>query len=214
MSAPLATADIHSHSFNAAELRSEWARVGALLAVFISLLALVLIRGALGLADGQHGEAWPFALLLAAITAYEVLWLRFVRHAMSIGQAIPRARWTANLFIESLLPTTALLLQVQTPSFGPVRALTSPVVLAYFFFIILSTLHLEPVLSHLAGAFASVGYAIVAGYIFLQFPETARQWLVAYASSFSIAALLLIGGFAAGAVARQIRQHVLATLYD
>src|SRR5689334_5528258 len=112
MSEPLATADIHSHSFNAAELRSEWTRVGALLAVFVALLALVLLRGALALAGGQRGEVWPFALLLAAITAYEVLWLRFVKNAMSIGKAVPRARWIANLFIESLLPTTALLLQV------------------------------------------------------------------------------------------------------
>ena len=88
-------------------------------------------------------------------------------------------------------------------------------VLAYFVLTILATLHLDPTLARLAGVFSSTGYALVAAYIFLQYPEiAARDSLVVYFSSLSIAVLLLVGGFAAGAVARQIQQHVLAALHD
>jgi serine phosphatase RsbU (regulator of sigma subunit) len=215
MSESAATTDIHSKSFKTAELRSEWVRVATLLGVFAGFLALIAARASLSWAQGHRGEAWPFALLLAAITIYEVLWLRAVKHTLALGQTVSRGRWTTNLLVESLLPTIALLLQVHTPAFGPERTLTSPVVLVYFVLTILATLHLDPTLARLAGVFSSAGYALVAAYIFLQYPEiAARDPLVVYFSSLSIAVLLLVGGFAAGAVARQIQQHVLAALLD
>src|SRR5436309_3566977 len=73
--------EIQSHAFRLAELRSECARVIAVLGVFGTLLVLVLIRGIASLAAGFRGEAWPFALLLGLAAAYELLWLRFVRQA-------------------------------------------------------------------------------------------------------------------------------------
>src|SRR5437588_2180590 len=63
--------EIHSPSFKEAELRSESSRVAALLGAFAALFVIVLIRGALSMAGGGRGEAWPFALLLAGMTAYE-----------------------------------------------------------------------------------------------------------------------------------------------
>jgi serine phosphatase RsbU (regulator of sigma subunit) len=207
--------DVHSPSFKTAELRSEWSRVAALLAVFGGLFVLVLIRGALSLSAGNRGEAWPFALLLGLMTAYELLWLRYVRQAIVLGRPVSRARWVLNVFIESLLPTAALFLQIHTPSFGPERTLTSPVVLTFLVFTILSTLHLDAGLSRLAGALSALGYAAVTVYIFAVFPETAAGApLVVYGTSISYAACLLVGGFAAGAVALQIRTHVVAALND
>ncbi|MGA7413645.1 MAG: hypothetical protein WBW33_24430, partial [Bryobacteraceae bacterium] len=102
-------------SFRVAELRSEYARVTALLSVFAGLLAtLVLSRGIMSLMQERRGAAWPFAVLLAAMTAYEVVWLRFVKRAMGSDREISTATWTGSIFIESLLPTIAVFLQLYT----------------------------------------------------------------------------------------------------
>ena len=201
-------------SFRVAELRSECARVTALLSVFAGLLAtLVLSRGIMSLMQEHRGAAWPFAALLAAMTAYEVAWLRFVKRTLGSAREISAATWTGSILIESLLPTIAVLLQLYAPFPGADRALTSPVVLAYFIFIVLSTLHLSPQLSRLTGVFAASGYAAVSIYAFLVVPEAvSSDTLWDYTISFSYSAFMLIGGFAAGSVAAQIRAHVIVAL--
>ena len=117
--------------------------------------------------------------------------------------------------VESLLPTFAILLQIHTSFMGPYRALTSPVLLAYFLFIILSTLHLDVKLSFLSGAFSAAGYCATCVYLFVLFPEVAaEQKLLAYGSAVSNAVLLFLGGCAAAAVASQIRLHVVSALHE
>lgn len=204
-----------SPAFRLAELRSEWTRVRTLLGVFAGLLVLIVLRGVISLAGGHRGEAWPFALLLAGMTAYEVVWLRFVRNSIAYDRGISRATWTASLLIESLLPTIAVLLQTRTSFFGPSRALTSPVVLAYLILISLSTLHLDVMLSRLAGFFSAVEYAAVSLFIFNWYPPPVEaEKLVVYGTSLAYSALLLVAGYAAAAVARQIRLHVIAALQE
>jgi serine phosphatase RsbU (regulator of sigma subunit) len=210
-----AVSDISSPSFQAAELRSEQTRVTALLIACALLLLIVLLRGALAVAAGRYGEAWPFAVLIGAMAVYEALWLRVVKSAIAAGQSVSRGRWSTNILVESLVPTLALFLQIHTPSFGPERTLSSPVVLLYLIFVILSTLRLDRELSRLAGLFAAVGYAAASVYILVSYPEIARtEPLVVYGSFLSTVALLVLGGLAAGTVARQIRQHVIAALRD
>ena len=207
--------DLSSPAFRSATLRSERARVLALIAVSASLLVLVLVRGAFSLVHGHRGEAWPFAVLLAAMMAYEVAWLRYVTRTLNSGKDVPRRLWVANILIESLLPTAAIFLQVFTPSIGPDRALTSPAVLAWFVFIILSTLHLDPHLARLAGLFSAAGYAADALFVLLVFPEVAQnQTFVVYSTLISYTAFLFLAGFAAAAVAGQIRFYVLEALRE
>jgi serine phosphatase RsbU (regulator of sigma subunit) len=207
--------DIKSPSFQRAELRSECARVSALLVFFGSLLALVLVRGIVSLADGRQGEAWPFAAILLITAVYEVGWLRFIRGVLDSGGSVSSFQWKASIVAESLLPTTALLLQVHTSIIGPRRALTSPVMLAYFVLIILSTLHLDVGLARLCGWASAIGYSLVAIYTLAVFPQaTDGDKLVAYGMAFSCAALLIIGGVAAGAVAAQLRLHVVTALHE
>jgi len=215
MGEPTVDSEFKSETFQLAILRSERARVLALLGVFGSLLVLVLIRGGMSLAQGHRGEAWPFALLLAVMTAYEALWLRFVGRAIGSGRDVSPASWKASIFVESLFATAAIFLQIYTPMVGSHRALTSPAVLGYFLFIILSTLHLNPSLCRLAGVFSAAGYVSVAIYIFSRFPEVTRgEELLIYGSAFSYTVFLLVGGFTAGVVARQIRLHVVAALRE
>ena len=208
-------ADFQSGSFREAELRSERTRVLVILGVLGALLALVLIRAIVTLAEGHPGHAWPFALALGLTTVYEAAWLAFIGRTIALDLSVPRLLWMASILIESLLPTAAVLLQVHTPLIGPQRALTSPVLLVYLLFAILSALHLDPILSRLAGGVAAAGYGAVAIYTFLRFPEAAGgEKLLAYVTAFSCAALLGLGGFAAGAVANQIRHHVIAAIQE
>jgi serine phosphatase RsbU (regulator of sigma subunit) len=205
--------EINSKAFQHAQLRSEFVRVQALLAVFGFLLALVVVRGIASLSEGHRGETWPFAVLLALMTANEVGWLRFLKRALATGREILAATWTAGIFIESLLPTIGIFLLLYTTFPGPQRALSSPAVAVYFLFILLSTLHLNIELSRWAGVFAALGYVCVSVYAFLKFPDaTAGSQVLAYGTSFAYAVLLLLAGFAAGEVARQLRMHVLAAL--
>lgn len=207
--------ELKSEAFQLARLRSERTRVYALLGVLGTLLLLVLVRGCISLAQGRRGEAWPFVLLLALVTAYEALWLRFVDRAISSRREISTGTWITSIAVESLLPTSALFLQIYAPFVGPEKALTSPAILVYFLFIILSTLHLNPELSRLAGVFSAVGFAAVASYAFLRFPQIGvGEKLLVYGTPVAYGCCIVLGGFAAGAVGRQIRLHVIAALHE
>ena len=207
--------EIDSRAFHEAELHSERTRVNALLRVFAGLLGLVLIRGAISLAEGRRSVVWPFAVLLAMTAVYEVVWLRFVNRSIQSNRTVSGKAWTLNSLIESLVPTVALVLEIHTSFVGPDRALSSPVVLTYLLLIILSALHLNPGLSRLTGVFSMAGYLTVSIYVFLAFPEnSASGSLLLYGTAFSASVLLLLGGFATGAVAQQIRTHVLAALHE
>jgi serine phosphatase RsbU (regulator of sigma subunit) len=207
--------DTNSPAFRQAELRSERTRVVTLLAVLAALLLLVLIRGAAAFSQDRRGELWPFALLLLVVAAYEAFWLRYVREAIRSERTVSRNLWRLTVAAETLLPTVALLLQLETSFMGRQRALMSPIVLGYFLFLILSTLHLDAGLSRLAGICSALGYSADAVYSFLAYPETvAGDELLSYGAAFSCAVLLLVGGYAAGSVAGQIRLHVVAALRD
>lgn len=202
-------------SFQQAELRSENTRVVTLLAVLGSLLAVVLVRGVATLAQGHRGETWPFALLLLVALGYGAAWLRFIRQTTQREGSISSRMWKFSVFAESLLPTAALFLQIPTSFVGPQRALSSPAIMGYFLFIILSTLHLDGGLSRLAGAFSAAGYTAACLYVFTFHPDAVDGVrLLLYTTSFSIIAALLLGGYAAGSVAEQIRRYVVAALSD
>ncbi len=163
--------EIDSQAFHEAELRSERTRVNALLRVFAGLLGLVLIRGAVSLAEGRRSVVWPFGVLLAMTAVYEVVWLRFVNRSIQSNRTVSGNAWTLNSLIESLVPTVALFLEIHTSFVSPDSALSSPVVLTYLLFIILSALHLNPGLSRLTGVFSMAGYLAVSIYVFVTFPE-------------------------------------------
>jgi serine phosphatase RsbU (regulator of sigma subunit) len=207
--------EIDQQSFQHAELRSECIRVTALLRLFACLFGLGLIRAVVSLLEGRHGEAWPFVVLLGAMTFYEWLWLRAVKRSIHANRGITRSLWALTSAAETLLPTIALFLELHISFEGPTRTLTSPVPLTYFLFIVLSTLHLDVGLSRWTGYCAAAGYSAVSIYVFLRFPEVASSHrLLTYGTSFSYAAFLVLGGLAAGAAANLIRQYVFAALRE
>jgi hypothetical protein len=206
---------VKSPAFQQAELRSEGLRVGAQLGVLVCLTALVVVRGAAIAGEGSRGELWPFILLLLIAICYEAAWLFGIRRWLRVGRSISTAAWRWSVAVECALPTIVIFLQIHTKFVGPARALMSPVVLTYFLFIVLSTLHLDTALSRLAGACSAAGYTAAAAYVYLRFPQTAagEEGLV-YTMWLSYAAILLLGGIAAGSVADQIRKHLVVALSD
>ena len=104
------------------------------------------------------------------MTAYEGLMLRFISRRIADERRVANWIWTANIFIETLFPTAALVLLVESGYLPPYQALVAPAALFYFFFIILSTLRLSPPLSRLTGLLSGVGYMAATAYVYWQFP--------------------------------------------
>jgi serine phosphatase RsbU (regulator of sigma subunit) len=112
-------------------------------------------------------------------------------------------------------PSVALLVLTNSAFMGPYRALVAPAMLSYFFFIILSTLRLSPLLSLLTGIFAAGGYLFVVAYTFRRFPNPPPDaGALAPGDYVTHGVFLLFGGLIAGAVARRIREHVAAALRE
>ncbi len=205
--------EISSPAFAQAVLGSERIRIIGLIGVLGALLLLIVAR-ALVFGTSEEIRLLPLtALLILGMTAFEWAMLTAVDRKLAVGKELPSALWFSSLLIESILPTLALLLLTTMPGVGPYRALVAPAVLTYFFFIILSTLRLNPSLSRLTGFTAAVGYLGVTAFTVQYYPQPVPGafTLPIYVTN---AMLLLAGGFVAGAVATEIRKHILASLRE
>ena len=128
----MTSVDIQSDAFAQATLRSERVRVVGLI---WSLGAAAVVAGVRVAMFGRPGEGPVMALLVglaAALAGYETLMLRFLTRSIADHRAIPPVLWTANVFIETLLPTLAIFLLAESGSVGPYQALVSPAGLVYF----------------------------------------------------------------------------------
>lgn len=203
---------IQSMAFRQAELRSERVRIIGILATLavgtlVGILRILLVR------NPQEISFFPWLFLLAGIMAgYEGLMLSMVAKKIAAQEDLSVWTWRLNHFIETLFPTLALVLATMNPIVGPYRALVAPIALLYFFFIILSTLRLDPAHCRLTGLFSSGGYVAVGLFTLWQYPAANR--IFAPGTFLTYAAMILLGGFVAGAVAGEIRKHVMASLQE
>jgi hypothetical protein len=101
---------------------------------------------------------------------HEGAMLVIVNRRIAAGKDLPAWGGTVNLLAETLFPTLALLWFTESPLLGPYRALVAPANLTYFFFILLSTLRLNPSLSRWTGLLSGAGYLAVAVYTFARYP--------------------------------------------
>jgi serine phosphatase RsbU (regulator of sigma subunit) len=206
---------IQSVAFKRATLQSERSRIIGLLILLSASALLVLFRASISTNQAEKRVVPKAIFLVVVVIAYEGLMLKRVGRKIQESQDFPRWFWGVNFFIETLLPTGLLFLLTESPYLGPYRALVAPAVLTYFLGMILSTLRLSPQLSRLTGLYSAGGYLAVAAYTFWNYPRPNI-----YPSGFGLeviltyAAMLLIGGFVAGAVAGEIRKHVLAALRE
>ncbi len=194
-------------------LKTEQLRVKAVLATIllfaVSLTVMHLIfPGSMEQIWRGQFELWKFYIVAVPLVVFEVTVLWLLKRHIALNHDVPVLRRYFSALIETSLPTIALAIHMN--AMGPERALGFAAPLAYFVFIILSTLRLDFWLSTFTGLVAGVELFAMA---MLYHPaglaaEAAQE--PGYNMVRSI--LLVVGGVLAGAVGVQLRRQFEASI--
>jgi len=200
------------HALTREVLRTELIRIKALIATTALLAAIlwtvyILEPEALNhVWRGQLKPAYLYAVMIPFIL-FE-LWVHGVisRH-LKLDRDLPVARRYLGALIETSMPTIALALHME--NMGPVQALGFVVPLAYFIFIILSTLRLDFWLSTFTGFVAATELFCMAMFYHPAVnPDPPPE--IFYNAARSL--IVLICGMLAGAVGVQLRRQFEASI--
>ena len=194
-------------------LVTEQLRVKAVLAtillfgVALTVMHLIFPESMERIWRGQF-ELWKFYVVAAPLVIFELTVLWLLKRHIALNHDVPVLRRYISALIETSLPT--IVLAIEMNAMGPERALGFAAPLAYFMFIILSTLRLDFWLSTFTGLVAAVELFAMAmlyhpdGFI----SEAAQE--PGYNIVRSI--LLVVGGVLAGAVGLQLRRQFEASI--
>jgi adenylate cyclase len=194
-------------------LATERLRIKAVLAVIL-LFAVSLTFMDMVFPDSMEriwrGQfaLWKFYVVAVPLVIFEVTVLWLLQRRIALNLDVPAVRRYLSALIETSLPTIALAIQMN--AMGPERALGFAAPLAYFVFIILSTLRLDFWLSTFTGLVAGVELFAMAMLYHPagDFAEAAQE--PGYNIIRSI--LLVVGGVLAGAVGVQLRRQFEASI--
>jgi len=204
---------IESEAFDKASLSSERYRAIGLLCICAGFIVMDVV-----LAIGDPGNIHNYAVSFfywSGLAVYEGILLAVTLHAQWAHQRVRPWVWAINTAIECLVPSLAILgLTADKTHLGPYRALVSSSVLIYFLFIILSTLRLRPALCIIAGLSSAAGYVAVLLLTLHAAPNSKYRHIMPDRTYVVNAVLLCGAGVLAAAVARQIKQHVVAALAE
>jgi adenylate cyclase len=198
---PVVSADFE-HALTQEVLRTELVRIKALIATTSLLTAIVWAVYILAPEAVTHiwrGSLRP-AYLLAILVPFVLfeLWVHtIIRRYLKLHRDVPVIRRYFGALIEATMPTIVLALHIE--NMGPVQALGFVMPLAYFIFIILSTLRLDFWLSTFTGF-------VAAAELFNTDPAP-DIW---YHAARSL--IILICGILAGAVGVQLRRQFAASI--
>jgi serine phosphatase RsbU (regulator of sigma subunit) len=202
-------------AFRQALLKSERFRI---LIVLGSLGVVFLVQTIRTVAsqDREDLHSWFLSCLVYALFGgFELLMLHAVKRATRADCDLPILAWVGSTIVETSLPALGVAFMTTSAAVAADRPLANPAALGFFLFIILSTLRLNPWACRICGSVAAVTYLVAA------FHLGWRPALIEGASLFSppravvsYAIAFLIGGFAAGAVAGEVRKHVNAALRE
>ncbi len=209
----LAGEDAIPSALRQALLHSERLRILGVLAVLGIMAVIVVVRWAFAPAS-QSALSLHLLVMVFAYGAYETAMLGLVRRVRRADHDLPAWQLRMNVVVETSAPTIALFLVVIDGTIDPYLALSAPVVLSYFFFIMLSALRLRPSQCLLSGVVAAAGYAMAAGYVYQGFPRPEAGDVLGPAFHATQGVMLLIGSLVAAAVASQIRKHMLVSIRE
>jgi len=210
--------DPHAESiaFREALLKSEHLRIRIVLGAILAAFLLRTIRG-ISLGGGHENFiSWLMMFgLLGLFVIFEFLMLRAVNRAIEGARLLPNWMWLSSILLESLLPALAVAF-LSSESIDPsYRPLANPAALAFFVFISLSTLRLNPTFCRLSGLAAAVSYLAAAIYLGWRPSLSGGTSLLSPERAvFGYASALIIAGFAAAVVAGEIRKQVDAALRE
>jgi len=202
---------VDSEAFRRAELKSESYRIVGLLLLLGALLLWTILRS---LAIGHLRLLIAQLSLTIVAMVYEVLMLRAVQRALATNGRISLTVSVINAFVEAQIPTLTLVILIRNEVLSPYQVLVAPAMLAYYFFIILSTLKLSARLSFFTALSSALGYLGVVWYVETNNPvqlDPAGFPLPVY---YIYALSILLSGGVAAFVASQIRTHVTAALRE
>jgi adenylate cyclase len=201
------------HALTREILSTELLRVKVTLVTITLLVATLIVAYAISPDSIEriwHGH--PPVLQLAAtfvpFVLFELSVLRLVSARLAQGRDVPYARRYLGALIETSLPTVGLYLEMK--AMGPAQALAFAVPLAYFIFIILSTLRLDFWLSTFTGFVAAAElFAMAMFYHPAQFADEPAP-----DAAFHIirSLIILTCGMLAGAVGAQLRRQFAASI--
>ena len=207
---------LQSPAFVHATLRSERFRILGIMTFVLGFILLNISRILSWHLTGKDVDRGiEYISFWTAIGAYQGMMLWITSRAMRRGRGVASWVWVVNTIVECSFPTVAVLGQTEDRSIlGPYLALMSGGLLLYAFFIILSTLRLSPAMSVLAGTVSAGGYGSVYLFTLWAAPNNKNRHVYQDESFVLAIVLLFAAGLLAAAVARQIREHVLAALQE
>ena len=208
---PAVSADFE-HALMREVMRTELVRIKALIATVALLVGVV---GTMYLVDPGsvrhfwHGRLQPthFLLILGPFVLFELWVLGVINRYLKLDRDVPVWRRYVGAFIETSMPTLALALHMD--SMGRTQALGYVVPLAYFIFIVLSTLRLDFWLSAFTGLVAAIElFAMAMFYRPVGDSDPAPDFW--YHAPRSL--VVLICGILAGTVGHQLRRQFAASI--
>jgi adenylate cyclase len=193
-------------------LRTELIRIRALIAT-TSLLAAILWTVYI-LEPGAVDAMWRgglrpayMYLTLVPFICFELWFHALVSRQLTLHRDLPVLRRYFGALVETTMPTIALALHME--NMGPVQALGFVVPLAYFIFIILSTLRLDFWLSTFTG-FVAAAELFAMAMFYHPAINTDPEPDIWYHAARSL--IILICGMLAGAVGVQLRRQFAASI--
>ncbi len=197
-------------------LKSEQLRLRALMVLMATLFTativlIVLPRERVPLFQLVEGPLplRAIALFYGAAFFYELLAQTVLGIVIAKRRRVPELPRYGNALIETSIPTIMMILLADT--IGPEIALNSPLPMAYFLFICLSTLRLTASLSIFTGAVAALEYAGL-GLYYLGSGAGPATYVASAGPIYAKAVILLAAGVVCGFVGAQIRRRLIASL--
>ena len=170
-------------------------------------IALAVVGGAYPdtVAVVLHGrfDRAQVGLFLIVVAVFELYVLRWIRRLLERGQAPSTLRRYLHAFVETSLPTAAILYYAAID--GPIEALLMPSAFFYSIFILLSTLGLDFFLCAFTGLIAAAEYAAIVLLWGVTDTRVVEPGLTSVPHHMGKAAILFVSGIAAGFVARRLR---------
>jgi adenylate cyclase len=208
--APAALSSFFREEYRAEVLQKEIKRAGVLATLFGSgFLVSVLLKHQFEVPEELLPQLPVIMVFLAMLGFYEGLaWFIFRYYNGRLRKEISQAGKYCNALVEISIVSLGLFLMSKNQAF-PLISLYTPIVWIYFYFIILSTLHLDFMLSVFTGTVASLQYLCLS-LVFvtsgenISFPIVLQHPLIFVVKS----SILLLTGLAAGYVAHQISQNI------
>lgn len=159
---------------------------------------------------GWHASEVPLTVLsiVLTLTLYEFVVHRFIRGVIREGRMVPTWGWCANIFVE-MTAMSFVLISIQDALSNPIFVLSTPPLVAYFLFIILSTLNLNVKLSLFAGSLAAIQYGAIVAYTFSSHGSDPNIDVIFMTPSMYIAKsfMLFIAGVGAAFVTRELQRR-------